>query len=68
MMILQLAATRHWTIHSGDVKTAFLQGSLDERECFCNPPKDVREELGMSDDEVLQLQRAAYGLRNAPRQ
>eukprot|EP00971_Amphidinium_carterae_P155078 3075199-Amphidinium_carterae.4 len=52
----------------GDVKTAFLQGSLDSRDCYCSPPKDVRNMLGMKEDEILQLQRAAYGLRNAPRQ
>eukprot|EP00971_Amphidinium_carterae_P344827 6485445-Amphidinium_carterae.1 len=68
LLLFQLAASRNWNIYSGDVKTAYLQGSLDSRDCYCSPPKDVRHMLGMKEDEILQLQRAAYGLRNAPRQ
>ena len=43
-LLLCLAVGKNWSIHSLDVKAAFLQGVAIERDLFILPPKDFRTE------------------------
>jgi hypothetical protein len=60
--LLALAAHRGWAVHHMDVKSAFLNGDLQEEVYVHQPP-------GFADDKnqhgVLRLRRALYGLRQA---
>lgn len=63
-LLLAVAAHAGWSVHHMDVKSAFLNGELDE-EVYVSQPQ------GFVDDKhpqrVLRLNRALYGLRQAPR-
>ncbi|XP_074363905.1 uncharacterized protein LOC141704579, partial [Apium graveolens] len=63
-LLLALAAKENWEVHHLDVKTAFLNGEINE-EVFVKQPegyvKRGREHL------VYKLLKALYGLRQAPR-
>ena len=68
-ILLQLTASNNWQLTKGDVKTAFLQGDSDEgkRQVYVDPTAEVRKLLGMSSEQIMKLERAVYGLRNAPK-
>ena len=59
-LLFALAVENDWEIRQIDVKTAYLNGDLDE-EIYMEPPKgyDVPE------GHVLLLRKAVYGLRQA---
>jgi hypothetical protein len=63
-LLLALAAHRGWPVHHMDVKSAFLNGDLEEEVYVHQPP-------GFIDDKntngVLRLRKALYGLQQAPR-
>lgn len=59
--ILAIAKEHGYPVHQMDVKTAFLNGNLDE-EIFMHLPKD---ELGCS--KIVKLQKSLYGLKQASR-
>jgi hypothetical protein len=63
-LLLALAAHSKWEVHHMDVKSAFLNGDLNEEVYVQQPP-------GFTDTEsvhkVLKLKKALYGLRQAPR-
>ena len=63
-LILVLVANRGWEVHHMDVKTAFLNGDLEE-EVYVSQP----EGFTMKNKEhlVYKLSKALYGLRQAPR-
>ena len=63
-LIISLAAQKSWKIHQMDVKSAFLNGSLEE-EVYIEQPQGyiVKGE----EDKVLRLKKALYGLKQAPR-
>ncbi len=61
-VILILALTQNMQIHQLDVKTAFLNGRLDE-EIYMSLPDGFSHE----DGRVCLLKRAIYGLRQAPK-
>jgi hypothetical protein len=63
-LILALAANRGWQVHHLDVKTAFLNGELEEEVYVAQPEGYV--EKG-KEKMVLKLSKALYGLRQAPR-
>ena len=63
-IILALAANRGWQVHHLDVKTAFLNGELEEEVYVAQPEGYV--EKG-KEKMVLKLSKALYGLRQAPR-
>jgi hypothetical protein len=63
-LILAVAAQLGWQVHHLDVKSAFLNGELQEEVYVCQPPGF--EERGQ-ESKVLKLQKALYGLRQAPR-
>lgn len=63
-LLVALAAQEGWEVHHMDVKSAFLNGELQEDVYVCQAPG--YEEEG-KEYKVLKLQKALYGLRQAPR-
>ena len=53
----------------GDIRTAFLRGDDTEldREVYAEPPKEVREQLQMSETQIFRIVKAIYGLLHAPK-
>ncbi|CAE7384967.1 RE2, partial [Symbiodinium pilosum] len=66
-VILSICASKGWVIWGADIKTAFLSGDASNRDLFFKPPKEVQEIMGLEPDDVLRLEKAAYGLAEAPR-
>ena len=60
--MLALAALKNWYMTAVDVKTAFLYGKLDE-EIFMEQPEGFK--IKGSENKVLCLKRAIYGLKQA---
>lgn len=60
--LLALAAHHNWDVHQLDVKTAFLNGNVDE-ELFLELPKPMAQP-----GKVALLHRSLYGLKQSPRQ
>ena len=42
-LLLSIAATKGWKIKSGDVKNAYLQGELLNRDVFMEPPPEAKK-------------------------
>jgi len=64
LAILAIAANRGWQVHHLDVKTTFLNGDLEE-EVYVSQPEGF--EVKGKEKYVLELSKALYGLRQAPR-
>ncbi|GJV60557.1 zinc finger, CCHC-type containing protein [Tanacetum coccineum] len=64
-LLLALAAIHDLVIHQMDVKTAFLNGDLDE-EIYMKQPKGFVM-LG-HESKVCKLKKSLYGLKQAPKQ
>nr|KYP39031.1 Retrovirus-related Pol polyprotein from transposon TNT 1-94 [Cajanus cajan] len=62
--LIALAAHKGWNIHQLDVKSAFLNGILEEEIYVEQPPGFVRKG---HEGKVLRLTKALYGLKQAPR-
>ena len=62
-LLFALAVEKDWEIRQIDVKTAYLNGDLDE-DIYMEPPKGYDVPNGC----VLLLKKALYGLRQAGRQ
>lgn len=66
-LLLQMSASKKWGVQSFDIRTAFLRGSRrDDRVLAMEPPREMKEQLGVKPGEVLELLKSAYGLVNAP--
>lgn len=63
-MLLALAAQKGWVIHQMDIKSAFLNGYLEE-EIFVEQPEGFV--LQGQEGKVYRLKKALYGLKQAPR-
>ncbi|PRQ23286.1 putative RNA-directed DNA polymerase [Rosa chinensis] len=63
-MVISLAAHNCWKIFQMDVKSAFLNGTLEEEVYLEQPLGYVKE--GQS-EKVYKLKKALYGLKQAPR-
>lgn len=61
-MLLALAASNDWTVKSGDVKNAYLQGSQLDREVYMEAPPEERKE-----GVIWKLNKAVYGMNDAGR-
>ena len=66
MLLLQTAASHKWCIESFDITTAFLRGKSDDRQLAMEPPKELRELLGMEKHQICLLEGNAYGRVDAP--
>jgi len=64
--VLALAAAEQLEVHQMDVKTAFLNGDLEE-EVFLAPPDGVTGAVSATAGKVWRLKKALYGLKQAPR-
>ena len=63
-ILLSVAASTAWKLHSLDFQAAFIQGKDIDRELFMRPPPDVRQaNPGM----LFRLIKRIYGLRDASR-
>jgi hypothetical protein len=62
-MLLAVAAHEGWEVHHMDVKSAFLNGDLQEEVYVAQPAGFVVEG---AEHKVLKLKKALYGLRQAP--
>eukprot|EP00253_Pinus_taeda_P010257 PITA_10257 len=63
-MLISLAAHKKWSIHHMDVKSAFLNGYLEE-EVYVEQPQGF--EVEGKENNVYKLKKALYGLKQAPR-
>lgn len=63
-LLIDLATSHGWEIHHLDVKTSFLHGNLKETVYVCQP--EGFEQEG-KEEKVYKLNKALYGLRQAPR-
>jgi hypothetical protein len=62
--IISLVASMEWNLHHMDVKTAFLNGAIEE-EVYIEQPQGF--EVHSRDTHVCRLKKALYGLNQAPR-
>jgi len=63
-LIMALASQRNWSVYHLDVKSAFLNGSLNEDVYVTQPPGF---EIKRKEKLVYKLNKALYGLKHAPR-
>ena len=66
-LVLSICAANRWKVFGADIKTAFLSGDRSNREIYFRPPAELREWLQLSHDDLFRLEKAAYGLAEAPR-
>ncbi|CAL8131459.1 unnamed protein product [Prunus armeniaca] len=62
--LIALAAQKEWKLYQLDVKSAFLNGVLQE-EVYINQPEGYV--IKGKEDKIYRLHRALYGLKQAPR-
>jgi hypothetical protein len=62
-MVLAIAAQHNWKVYQMDVKSAFLNGYLEEVYVQQPPGYEV---IGQ-EDKIYRLKKALYGLKQAPR-
>eukprot|EP00253_Pinus_taeda_P013227 PITA_13227 len=63
-LVLALAAQFKWKVHQMDVKSAFLNGDLQEEVYMTQPPGF---KIASQEQKVCRLAKALYGLKQAPR-
>ena len=66
MLLLQTVSSHHWQLQNFDIRTAFLRGKGDGRELAMQPVPELKELMGLSDDQVCLLEGNAYGRVDAP--
>ena len=62
--VVAIATNANWSLHQLDVKSAFLNGPLDEEVYVLQPQGFV---VKGSENKVYKLKKALYGLKQAPR-
>ncbi|GAU11497.1 hypothetical protein TSUD_344870 [Trifolium subterraneum] len=63
-LVIAITNTRNWPMYHMDVKSAFLNGPLEELVFVTQPPGFVNKE---KENMVYRLKKALYGLKQAPR-
>lgn len=66
-LILTICSSKLWKLWGADIKTAFLSGDPSQREIYFRPPKEIKEWMKLGEEDLLRLEKAAYGLAEAPR-
>ena len=67
MMVLQLIASKRWTLFSFDIRTAFLQGQPQkDRLLAIEPVPELSQAMQLKRNEICKLTKSAYGLVDAP--
>ena len=46
-MMLAVSVAKNWTVKATDIKSAFLQGSVLQRDVYLKPPKEANVEDGV---------------------
>jgi hypothetical protein len=64
MTIISIAAKMGWRIHQMDVKTAFLNGFIEE-EVYIEQPQGF--EVSDRETHLCLMRKALYGMKQAPR-
>ena len=59
---LSISAAKKWAIESTDIKSAFLQGELLDRDIYVEPPPEAKQE-----GVIWRLNKCIYGLNDASR-
>ena len=63
-IFFSIVAYKQWPVKTTDIKSAFLQSKLLDRDVFIKPPKEAEVDEG----KLWQLKRCLYGLNDAARQ
>ncbi|CAG2236079.1 unnamed protein product [Mytilus edulis] len=63
-IFLSITASMNWIVKTTDIKSAFLQGKLLDRDVFLKPPKESNSEKG----KIWRLKHCLYGLKDGARQ
>lgn len=63
-ILFMITGMYKWIIRTTDIRSAFLQGRVLERDVFIKPP----EEAGVKDGRIWKLRKCLYGLADASRQ
>ena len=66
-LVLSICSSKKWKLWGADIKTAFLSGDASTRELYFKPPKEIQQWMSLSDEDLYRLEKAAYGLAEAPR-
>ena len=62
-LLLALAAQLRWKVYQFDIKSAFLNGELEEEVYVSQPEGFV---IDGKEEKVYRLRKALYGLKQAP--
>ena len=62
-VFIALASSMNWDLRSVDIKAAFLQGNVFDRDVYVKPPREAQ----CSDQVLWKLSKAVYGLVDASR-
>ena len=60
-LLLCIMSAQHWTLHSMDIKSAYLHGVPLDRELYMTPPKEENTE------KIWLLKKCTYGLSDVSR-
>ena len=60
-VLFAIAASKEWPLEVTDVKSAFLQGDVLDRELYMEPPAEEKKP-----NVIWRLNKAVYGLKNPP--
>ena len=66
-LVLSICSAQKWKVFGADIKTAFLSGDKSSRDIYFKPPVELKEWLHLNSDDLFRLEKAAYGLAEAPR-
>ena len=67
-IVLSICSSMRWKLWGADIKTAFLSGDAQCRDIFFRPPTEIKKWMQLSEEDLFRLEKAAYGLAEAPRQ
>ncbi|CAC5412222.1 unnamed protein product [Mytilus coruscus] len=63
-IFLSITASMNWIVKTTDIKSAFLQGKILDRDVFLKPPPESNSKKG----KIWRLKHCLYGLKDGARQ